>query len=393
MKKQCLIIVLIALGAILIISLNGRGIVYAQTRTNQFHSYLQLGIEKSFNMEFQTGYDYLQKAVGLDPENPTGYAYLAMINLFDYEMSYDEKNRKKTQAAMLRYVEETLTKGEKKIDKNDNDSEAYLAMALAKVAKVNWAVHEKHYLTMVREAVNIWEYLEKAQAVNPQNHDISFLMGLFHYHIDHLPGLTRFLSSLIITPGDKQKGLQELESAAQKGDLLKQLAQAELSSDYLNFEKQPARALPIIRELKDKYPNNYNLPFALGNVLADLGQSEDAFQVAREIDKKIQAGLPPFVSQLRPRYHLLMGRILFGHGEYEKAVEQLQKVLKDSIPHNARIRALAFVRLGMIYDIRKERKKAEEYYSQALEVKDGEGYAQIDAKKYLKMPYVLQPKN
>jgi len=393
MKKKCLTIFLIALGAILLASFHEREIGYAQPRPHQFHSYLKLGIEKSFNMEFQAGYDYLQKAVEMDTENPTGYAYLAMINLFDYEMSFDENNRKKTQAAMLRYVEEALTKGAKRIEKNDNDSDAYLAMALAKVAKVNWAIHEKHYLSMVHEAVNIWDYLEKARNGNPQNHDISFLMGLFHYHIDHLPGLTRFLSSLIITSGDKQKGLKELESAAQNGDLLKQLAQAELSSDYLNFEKQPARALPIIRELNEKFPNNYNLPFALGNVLADLGRAEDAFNIAGEIDKKIQAGIPPFIPQLRTRHHLLMGRILFSRGEYEKAVEHLQKVLKDPAPHNARMRALAFVRMGMICDIQKERGKAEEYYSHALKVKDGEGYAQIDAKKYLKTPYAKPPRN
>jgi hypothetical protein len=53
-------------------------------------------------------------------------------------------------------------------------------------------------------------------------------MGLLHYHIGHLPGFTRFLSSLLVTSGDRQKGLQELELAAKKGYLLKDLAKAEL---------------------------------------------------------------------------------------------------------------------------------------------------------------------
>jgi hypothetical protein len=47
----------------------------------------------------------------------------------------------------------------------------------------------------------------------------------------------------------------------------------------------------------------------------------------------------------------------------------------------------------MISDARGERDKAQEYYSQALDVEGGEGTAQIDAKKYLKNSYTVPPKN
>jgi hypothetical protein len=46
----------------------------------------------------------------------------------------------------------------------------------------------------------------------------------------------------------------------------------------------------------------------------------------------------------------------------------------------------------MIHDARNEREQAEDYYSRALNVKDGEGTAQVEAKKYLKTPYVPPPK-
>ena len=344
-------------------------------------------------MEFPDANAYLQKAVELDPENPTGYAFLAMINLFAYEMSFDENIRKSNQDSMLRYVDETLSRGEKRIVKSPKESNVYLAMAMAKIARFNFASHNKQYVSMARDASNIWEYLEKAKEINPHNYDLYFLMGSFRYHIDHLPGLTRFLSSLIVTSGDRLKGLQELELAAQKGDLLKQLAMSELSSDYLNFEKQPARALPIIMELKELFPNNYNFSFALANTLSDLGRFDDAFNVAREIEKNIRTGLPPFAPQLQPRHDQLMGRIFFTQGNYAKADEYFQKAIKDTNPYNARVRAWAYLRLGMINDIRKERKKAQEYYSKALDVKNGEGTAQIEAKKYLETPYLPPQKS
>ena len=133
---------------------------------------------------------------------------------------------------------------------------------------------------IAQETSNVWEYLEKARQRNPQDYDIYFLMGLLHYHIDYLSGVTRFISSILITSGNSQKGIQELELAAQKGYLLKDLAQSELSSAYLNFEKQPAKALPFARELKEKFPNNYNFLFAMGNALSDLHRLKEVFRGA-----------------------------------------------------------------------------------------------------------------
>lgn len=365
----------------------------AQAPEEQIRLYLRQGIEKAFNLDNTAANIYMQKALELDPENPTGYAYCAMVYFFFYEMSFDPKERDRNQEFMLRYVGDAITRGEKKIERNSKDSQAYFAVALAKIVKVHWAIHQRKYFLIAQETSNIWDYLEKAKEGDPQNYDIYFPMGLLHYHIDYLSGFTRFLSSVMITSGNRQKGLKELELTAQKGYLLKELAQAELSAAYLNFEKTPAKALSFALELKERYPNNYNFLFALSNTLSDLHRFEEAFDIARQIERGIQAGIPPFVPQLQPRYEQLMGRILFTKGEYDKAAEYFQKALKDTALYNARVRVLAFVRMGMIHDARKERKQAEEYYSRALEVEGGEGTVQIEARKYLNTPYVTSPKN
>ncbi len=390
MKKKGTIILFLALCLLFLISLDKTEIEAVQLWSPQLHSYLRQGIEKTFNLETKSASTYLQKAVELDQENPTGYAFLALTHLFIYEMSFEPKDREKNQEAIFRYVSETLNKGEKRIEKNSKDGQAYFAMALAKIAKVRWAIGQKKYLIIAQETSNIWDYLEKAKEGDPQNYDIYFPMGLLHYHLDHLSGLTRVFSSWVITSGDRQKGIQELELAAQRGDLLKELAQAELASVYTNFEKQPIWALPLARELKEKFPRNYNFSFALANTLSDLNRFEEALAIARGIEKSIQAGTPPFVPQLQPRYDQLMGRIFFSKGEYAKATEYFYSALKDTSPYNARVRAWSFVRLGMIQDAYKERERAEEYYSNALEVEGGEGAAQVEARKYLKTPYVPQ---
>ena len=353
----------------------------------QIKNHLKQGVEKVFQMDEMGGAAELMQAVDLDKESPTGYAYLALAYLVFYEMSFEEKERAKTQETMLRFIGEALAKGEKWVGKDPKDGDAFLAIALAKLAKIRWLIGQKRYFAMAQEAQNIWDYLEKARELDPGNYDIYFPMGLLHFHLDHLPGFTRFLSSLFITSGDRQKGLQELELAATKGEILKELAQAELCSAYSNFEKQPARALPLAKNLIQKYPRNYNLLFSLASILSDLGHTDEASSVAREIENGIKSGTPPFRSELWPRYFQIIGKIHFDRGEYARASEYFNQAIQDVSPYNARVRALALLRLGIIHDVRKERKKAEDYYRKALEVEGGEGLAQVAAKEYLKTPY------
>jgi Tfp pilus assembly protein PilF len=364
----------------------------AQQDSNQFRFYLKQGIEKAFNLEMDSANGALKKAVELDRENPVGYAFLAMAHLLSYETSFEPKERERNQEIMLYYAGETLVRGEKRVEKSTKDGQAYFAMALAKIVKARWAITQKRYFMIGQETSDAWHYLEKSKAADPQNYDLYFPMGLLHYHLDHLPGLSRFVSSVLITPGDSGKGLQELELAAQKGYLLKELAKAELSAVYTNFENKPAKALAIARELKEKFPRNYNCLFGLANALSSLHRFEEAYATAREIEKGIQAGVPPFGPHLKPRYYQLMGRILLNQGQYARATEYFQKVLKDTSPYNARVRAQALVHLGMIHDAQKEREQAEECYSRALNVEGGEGLAQAEARKYLKTPYAPPPK-
>jgi len=363
----------------------------AETQPDRLHAYLRQGIESSFNLEHAGAISSFQKAAELDPESPTGYAFLALAWLFSYEMSFDPKERQKNQEEMLRYIGDAVARGEKRIAKNPRDAQAYFALTLAKIVKVRLAIAQRSYLTVAQESSNAWRYLEKAKAVDPANNDIYFPMGLLHYHLDHLPGVTRFLSSILITAGDHHKGLQELELAMQKGDLFRELAQAELSSVYINFEKLPAQALAITLVLKERFPRNFNFSFSLANIFSELGRFDEANAIARDLEKGIQAG--SLAPQLQPRHDHLLGRILFNQGEYARAGEYFQKVLKDTAPYNARIRASSLLRLGMIQDVRRERKQAEEYYRRTLEVEGGEGVAQVDAKQYLKTPYLPPSKS
>jgi tetratricopeptide (TPR) repeat protein len=382
MKKRLIVILFSCLSFLL---LAGKAAV-AETQPERLRVHLRQGIESSFNLDHAGAIAAFQKAAELDPESPTGYAFLALAHLFSYEMSLDVKEREKHREEMLRYVSDAAVRGEKRIAQNPRDGQSCFALTLAKIVKVRLAIAQRSYFTVAQESANAWNYLEKTRAADPANYDIYFPMGLLHYHLDQLPGVTRFLSSMLITAGDHHRGIQELELAVQKGDLFRELAQAELSSVYINFERQPALALGMTVELKERFPGNYNFSFSLAIILSELGRFDEAYAIAQDLEKGIQAG--SLAPKLRPRHDHLMGRILFNQREYAGAGEYFLKVLKNAEPYNARIRASALLRLGMIHDLHRQRKQAEEYYRRVLEVEGGEGVAQIDARQYLKTPYL-----
>ncbi len=350
-------------------------------------TFLPSGVEKALNLDEKGAVAKLRNAIELDRENPIGYAFLAINHLFFYETSFSEKEKKIEEAALLMTVEDARTRAEKRIEKDPKDGGTYFSLALEAMVKDRYEMSRRNYYWAFREAQRVWEYLEKTREMDPGNFDIYYPMGIIHYYLAQLSGIARGVASIFITSADREKGLKELELAAEKGYFLKDMAQSNLISVYNGYEKQPGRALPLARRLKERYPDNYNFSFALADILSSQGQSEEAFSLAGEIEKGIKGGVPPYRPELSPRYQQLQGKLYLDQGDYDKAAEYFKLVLKDSAPYNARVRAWALVRLGMIQDARKERRLAEEYYQKALEVEGAEGVAQRAAKEYLDIPY------
>ncbi len=357
----------------------------------KFKLLLKAGIEKGLNLQEKDAYAQFKKAVELNQRNPLSHSFLAMAHLFFYETSFTEKEKKENEEALRQRVAEAEKIAERELEKSPLWAEAYLSLALAKMVKNRYEILQKNYFRAFREAQSVYKILEKVQELDPQNYEVYYPLGILHYHLHYLPGLARLFSTLFITAADQEKGIQELELAAQKSFFMPDLARANLISIYGAYEKKFAQALPLAQALKKKYPQNYNFTFALANILSELGNFPEAWAQAKEIEGNLRALLPPFRPELWPRYYQLLGKIYFDQGDYAQAHQFFNLALKDHSFYNARVRAWALLRLGMIYDLQKQRSLAEEYYRKSLEVDGAEGLVQRTAREYLKAPYTLAP--
>ena len=83
-----IIIIGLYLGMLLLPASRGSA---AESQKEQLKTHLRLGVEKGFHLDRKGAVAELKQAVELDPQDPIGYAFLAMSYLFFYETGIDEK--------------------------------------------------------------------------------------------------------------------------------------------------------------------------------------------------------------------------------------------------------------------------------------------------------------
>ena len=81
-----IIIIGIYLGMLLLLASR---VSAAESQKEQLKTHLQLGVEKSFHLDRKGAVAELKQVVELEPQNPIGYASLAMSHLFFYETEID----------------------------------------------------------------------------------------------------------------------------------------------------------------------------------------------------------------------------------------------------------------------------------------------------------------
>ena len=131
----------------------------------------------------------------------------------------------------------------------------YLAGAYAPLSQ--WRVLRGARVAAARDGKRIKDALERALALDSRLQDAWFGIGLYHYYADIAPAALKVLRFLLLLPGgDRVQGLQEMERARTRVELLRGEADYQLHWLYLWYEEQPLRALDLLRSLDERYPTN-----------------------------------------------------------------------------------------------------------------------------------------
>ena len=136
-------------------------------------------------------------------------------------------------------------------------AEAWFYLGAAYGVRAQLRVLREQRLAAARDGKVIKESLERALALDPSMDDAAFGVGMYRYYAAVAPAVLRMMRWLFLLPGgNRSEGLQQLERASQRGQLVRGEALYQIQIIYLWFEHKPNEALQILRDLQGRYPHN-----------------------------------------------------------------------------------------------------------------------------------------
>lgn len=180
-------------------------------------------------------------------------------------------------------VARALQLEEKRLSANPNDVEALYARGVTRAQFATYtAMVERAWFSALRNAVGARHDHERVLELSPNAVEAKLIVGAHNYVVGSLPWGVKAAASMVGLGGNKDKGIQFLRECAQGNGDTSVDAQLLLVL-FLRRERRYDEALPIVRGLIPRYPQNFLLAMEEGNLLRAAGRNQEAAEVYRKI--------------------------------------------------------------------------------------------------------------
>lgn len=345
------------------------------------------GVDALYSMQFEkavSAFDSLRK---LYPKDPTGEFFIASTHLWGYVFDKKEADLVK----FLQSCDKTIALAEAAIDANPNDSYSQTIIGAVYGFRSIANVRSENFLKASWDARNCYKYLHEVVRKNPQQYEAYLGLGIFNVALGSMPAFVQSMMNLSGMEGNTEKGIKQLELAAQKAVLLKNDAQLILGLLYVYYNNDYGKGLGYLQGLMRKYPTNIPLLYAIGNIESQLKRMPTAVTY---FDRVIQLADKDF-SIFTTLSHFRLGEAWYRLNDFEKSKKAMQRFVVKSVDEKS-FRAIAFLRLGVSYEMQGDRENAVKAYKRVadvLKVTAEDRYAGRKAEEYLAKPLSADEKN
>lgn len=239
---------------------------------------LDRGFRLLYDLDFTAAQREFQNWQGQHPEDAIGpaaegagllFAEFDRMGIlegqfFADDASFKEKNKLKPDPGIHARLDAVLGRSEdlarKRLAASPQDADALFAMTMVYGLKADYAaLVEKKNLASLRLSREASAWAEKLLAVQPGNSDAYLATGVHNYIIGSLAAPWRWILKLGGFSGDKQKGMADVERAAQHGRYLAPFGRILLAIAYVR-DKDTARAREMLVSLNRDFPRNPLFP-------------------------------------------------------------------------------------------------------------------------------------
>lgn len=187
------------------------------------------------------------------PDRPIGYVYRAEI--FWWKALLDKRN-KRLAGSFERYTAQAIGKGKALLKKDEGDFYAWLYLAKAYANRSRFKVTvTRSYLGAMLAGLKGRHHNQQAAELRPDYIDCLIGIGGFNYFSGALPAVIKPFAFLIGARGDREEGLRQLETAAQKGEYGQTTAKIVLLGVYYS-ERRYDDYSGLLSRMIGQFPSN-----------------------------------------------------------------------------------------------------------------------------------------
>ena len=352
----------------------------------QFQEQARKGLDYLYNMDFAAADATFSEIASRYPDHPVSPFLQALVPWWTIQLEPSDTSE---DAEFFASMERVLDLCEKRLDADPRDVDALFFKASAHAFRGRLNSDRKHWLKAARDGQQALKYLQKVVALDPQNDDLYFGLGTFHYMADVVPKKYKFLRlfARLFPKGDRQRGLQELDRALTRGRFVStEAAWTLVQLNYL-FEQNFQQTLVHAQWLRKRYPDNSLFHLYEGRAYERMGRSVDATRVFQEIADRHEKQQTGYTDAVAEQALYVLSRVEMQRRMYPQALGHLERLegLMAHRPVSTEYRALGRLRRGMALDVLGRRQEAVRCYKDVLAMEHDQ--ARDWAKGYLKKPF------
>lgn len=220
--------------------------------------------------------------------------------------------------------------------------------------------------------------------LDPEYADAHVSIGTYDYTVGALPWAIKVAIFLFGIRGDKDGGIERLETAAALGRNEGVNAKMVLVVVY-NREKEYDKSLSILRDLHAQYPRNFLMELGIAAVYQRLEDWDNAIRTYRSVLSKVRAARNGY-DRVDPEPVMFKVAEAYMHaGRYEDGRAAFLALAEiDDLDEELESRTRLW--LGKIFDSQGRRAEALEHYNRVLELEAPEDI-EDEAERYRRRPY------
>jgi len=355
-----------------------------------------------YNLDYDGSIARFELGVKAHPQDPMAYAYELMVTLFRelyhqdlldttyyaHDSFLTTMRRVDIPSANRDRIEylfsQTLALAEQRIKANSKDKNALFARGYARGLHAAFMTLADHsYVGAARQGLAARNDSEAVLRIDPDYADANMAIGIQQFAVASLPRLIRMVVGIAGVGGNKERGLELIRIAAEKGVVTSVESRTALSL-FLRHDARYPEALVVQHGLATQYPHDYLFRLEEANLTKDNGDGPGAIAIYKLV--LADARKPGFY--IDPRLQMAW----FGLADTERGqndiIDAAKHYLEAADQQNCSewLRKRAQLNAGQMFDLLHDRPNAIAQYQKALN--GGGDQSQADAaKKYLKTPY------